>query len=212
MRKFTINDVEYEVRMPNSKQRRDARRLYNRIFKEALDDGCILQVQLDDFNRQHGLWTDEDEAELRSTRTELGQLEQVLDEGGIELEEANKIADKMVDLRNELFRMNIRINQLADQTAEQQAQASQMDYFVANCTYSNNKPVFKSLDDYYERLENDDVASRATAEFSAMWYGIDEDSWTFPETKFKKEYGFLDDKKDEPKERKPFLKNGKPVK
>lgn len=212
MREFTIEDTKYEVRMPTSVQRREARRLYNKTLAECLKDGCILRAQVSDFAIKQGIWSEEKEAKVKEIRKELEKKGRLLEEGGIELKKAKQIADEMRELREELLKLNFKLSEISSLTAETQAENEELNFLISCCVFANGKPYFKSLDDYYQKVGDDPVATVASLQFQYMWYGLDNDvSSSFIENKFLKEFGFEKEEEVEVKERKPFLKNGKPV-
>lgn len=208
---FTINEKEYTVRLPNSREREEGERIHNRVFNFALKSGGLLDGQIMSVAREHGLWNDEKEAEVAQIRKELADKEQVLDEGGIELEEAKKIALEMKELRMKLLLNNLVLEELRSESVSRKADAAQVEFFVSRCTLDGNKPVFKDLDDFYSR-QNDEIAQTAMITFNKLWYNYNDDIFSFSEDKFMQEY-FKDElEAPKKKEKKPFLKGGKPVK
>lgn len=216
MRKFTLNedgkDVDYEVRMPTAVQRREGRRLYNKTLAECLKDGCILRAQVEDFAIKQGLWSEEKQAKVKALREELSSKARILEEGGIELEEAKKVAESMREIRSDLMELNFKLNEVATLSAEVQAENEEINYLISVCVFKAGKPYFKSLDDYLQKVGEDPVATVASLQFQYMWYGMDNNvSDSYIENQFLKEFGFEKDEEPEQKERKPFLKDGKPV-
>lgn len=207
---FEHDGKTYTVRLPNSKEREEGERIYNRVFKYALDTGCLLDGQVMKVAREHGLWTEEDEAKQKARYKELEEKQRILDEGGIELEEAHKIALSMRQLRNEILVANYMLEELRSQGVSRKAESSRIDYYVACCTLDDKgRRVFKDLDEFYTQ-QGEDLAQLAQLFFNKLWYNYNEDMFKFPEEEFIREYG-LADEAPKKKERKPFLKDGKPV-
>ena len=156
--------------------------------------------------------SEEKEAKVKEIRKELEKKGRLLEEGGIELKKAKLIADEMRELREELLKLNFKLSEISSLTAETQAENEELNFLISCCVFANGKPYFKSLDDYYQKVGDDPVATVASLQFQYMWYGLDNDvSSSFIENKFLKEFGFEKEEEVEVKERKPFLKNGKPV-
>lgn len=207
---FTVNEKEYTVRLPNSKEREEGERIHNRVFAFALKSGGLLDGQIMAVAREHGLWNDEKEAEVSQIRQELADKEKVLDEGGIELDEAKKIALEMKELRMKLLLNNLILEELRAESVSRKADASQIEFFVSRCTMDGNKQVFKDLDDFYSR-QNDELAQMAMITFNKLWYNYNDDIFSFSEDKFMKEYFKEELEAPKKKEKKPFLKEGKPI-
>lgn len=207
---FTINEKEYTVRLPNSKEREEGERIHNRVFAYALKSGGLLDGQIMGVAREHGLWSDEKEAEVAQIRQELADKERVLEEGGIELDEAKQIALEMKELRMKLLLNNLVLEELRSESVSRKADAAQVEFFVSRCTLDGNKPVFKDLDDFYTR-QNDEIAQAAMIAFNKLWYNYNDDVFSFSEDKFMQEYFKEELEPPKKKEKKPFLKGGKPV-
>lgn len=208
---FEIDGVEYTVRLPNAKEREEGERIHNRVFAYALKTGGLLDGQVMAVAKEHGLWDDEKEAEVRAIREELSQKEQALDEGGIELDEAKILAVSMKELRTKLLIYNLMLEELRGESVSRKADASQVEFYVSRCVMLNGKQVYKDLDDYYVN-QNTPLAQAAMLAFNKLWYNFNEDSFKFPEDTFMQEYFKEELEPPKKKERKPFLKDGKPVK
>ncbi len=207
---FKVDEKEYTVRLPNSREREEGERIHNRVFAYALKSGGLLDGQIMAVAREHGLWNDEKEAEVAELRKELSDKEAILDEGGIELEEAKAIALQMKELRIKLLLNNLILEELRQESVSRKAESAQIEYFVAKCTLDGGRTVFKDLDDFYTR-QNDPLAQNAMVAFNKLWYNYNEDIFSFTEDKFMQEYFKEELEPLKKKEKKPFLKNGKPV-
>lgn len=207
---FEIEGKTYTVRLPNAKEREEGERIHNRVFAYALKTGGLLDGQVMSIAKEHGLWSDEKEAEVKAIREELAEKEKVLDEGGIELDEAKAVATKMKELRTKLLIYNLMLEELRGESVSRKADAAQVEFYVSRCTMADGKQVYKDLDDYYVN-QNTPLAQSAMVAFNKLWYNFNEDSFKFPEDSFMQEY-FKEELVVEKKEKKPFLKNGKPIK
>lgn len=207
---FELDGKTYKVKLPNSKQREEGERIHARAFALALKNGGFLEGNIYKVARENGLWDDEKEAEMAATRQELADRERILEEGGIELEEAEKIAHEMKNLRFKLLVSNFVLEEIRAQSVNRKADAAKIDYFVSCCTFDErDKPVFSSLDDYYIR-QNEEIVGVATLAFSKIWYNYNENTFKFAEDEFLEEFNLVKPA-PEPVKRKPFLKGGVPI-
>ena len=131
---FEVDCNKYQVRLPNAKEREEGERIHNRIFAYSLKTGGLLDGQIMSVAKEHGLWSDEKEAEVREIREQLGEKERVLDEGGIELEEAKAIAVTMKELRTKLLIFNLMLEELRGESVSRTADAAQVEFYVSRCT------------------------------------------------------------------------------
>ncbi len=207
---FDFEGKKYTVRLPNSKERSEGERIYNRVFAAALADGCFIEARIMKVAKEHGVWSEEKDAEVAALRKELEDGQTKLDEGGIELAEAKEIALAMRKSRNQLLIYNLMLEELKSQSVNRKADNARTEYFVSRCLLDEKgRQVFRDLDDFYMN-QNGDLAQLGTYNFSRVWYNYNADSWNFPEDDFLKEFG-LDEPAPEKKERKPFLQDGKPI-
>ena len=208
---FEVDGKTYSVRLPNAKEREEGDRIHNRIFAYTLKTGGLLEGQIMSVAREHGLWNEEKEAELKATREELGEKERILDEGGIELEEAKKIAVQMKELRTKLLIFNFMLEELRSELVSRKADVAQVEFFISRCTLDEkDRQVYKDLDDYYVN-QNTPLAQAAMVAFNKLWYNFNEDSLKFPEDVFMQEYFKEELEPPKKKEKKPFLMEGKPI-
>lgn len=207
---FELDNKTYKVKLPTSKQREEGERIHARAYALALKNGGFLEGNIYKVAREHGLWDDEKEAEIAQIRQELADKERVLSEGGIELEEAEAIANSMKELRYQLLVKNFVLEEIRSQSVNRKADAARMDYFISCCTLDErDQPVFKNIDDFYAR-QNEEIVGVATFAFSKIWYNYNESTFKFPEDEFLEEFDLIKPA-PEPVKRKPFLKNGVPV-
>ena len=208
---FEVDGKTYAVRLPNAKEREEGERIHNRIFAYTLKMGGLLEGQIMMVAKERGLWDEEKEAELKATREELIEKERILDEGGIELDEAKVIATQMKELRTKLLIFNFMLEELRSESISRKADAAQVEFFISRCTLDDrDRQVYKDLDDYYVN-QNTPLAQGAMIAFNKLWYNFNEDSLKFPEDVFMQEYFKEELEPPKKKEKKPFLKEGKPV-
>ena len=198
-RNFEVKDGDKTYKLsvvtPNTVQQNEALKKSNRAFADAVNSGAILRSKAEHVSKMQGLWDEDKQKEFETLRDKLNEQIKQLDSGGIELNEAYKLALQIKRNRLSLRNMQATLNSLDQYTCESQAENAKLNYLASQCIVDGDtgKPFFKSYDDY---LSNDThpVALRGGLEFGLLYYGADpEDEKKLPENKFLKEYKFADD-------------------
>ena len=189
-------DLELAVMRPTPDDEMRSAIEQSRHFSEALKNGSILRISLDDLMKKQGAWTDENEKEYEKSRKTLLEGERKLKAGGIKLQVGIETAKEMVRAR-QAFRKLISKKNLYDvYTAEGQAENASFNYLVSKCTVYNEtgKPYFTDLQDYLDRMAEQAAVDSATA-LMQLKYGLDEDFESkHPEWKFLKRFKKVNDK------------------
>jgi hypothetical protein len=187
---------EFVVKSPSFKDQREAQKVYNQAFSDAVKSGCIVRGRLNDLLKEQGLWDDQKELRLNTIQHELLGHEQALAKGGISLQRAKGIALEMRKLREDLRDLIASRTNLDNNTAEGQADNARFNYLVSCClVYSDSKKLyFANYEDYLNR-STDVVAIKAAQVLASRLYGLDDNyEKNLPENKFLKEYKFIDEK------------------
>lgn len=190
-------EEDFTIKSPSLADQREAQKVYNQAFSDAVKSGCIVRARLDDLLKEQGLWDDSKQLKFNTLQQQLLDDERSLAKGGISLKAAKDIAIKMKVLREELRELiSVRTN-LDNHTAEGQADNARFNYLIsASLVYSNNKDK-KYFQDYadYLRRASEPVAIKAAQVLANMLYGLDNDyEKKLPENKFLVKYKFVDDK------------------
>lgn len=187
---------EFLVKSPSFKDQREAQKVYNQAFSDAVKSGCIVRGRLNDLLKEQGLWDEQKELKLNTIQHEMLGHEQALAKGGISLQRAKGIALEMRKLRDDLRDLISSRTNLDNNTAEGQADNARFNYLVSCClVYSDTKkPYFSGYEEYLNKSA-DPVAIKAAQVLASRLYGLD-DSYekNLPENKFLREYKFVDDK------------------
>lgn len=195
-RKFKVKDVELQVVSPSAADNREANKVYNQAFNDALKSKAIVRARLDDILKEQGLWDDAKQAEYNTLQAKLLESERQLKKGGITLATAKEIALQMKRDRETLRELISDRTSLDNHTAEGQADNAKFNYLVYACTaYADNpsKKYFASYDDYQKR-SSELVAIMAAQHVANFVYGLEDDYESkLPENKFLKDYRFVDD-------------------
>ena len=192
--KIEDKEVELSIKSPSLSDQREATKVYNQAFNEALRSKAIVRAKLDDILTEQGLWNDHKQKEFSDIQNELLNGEKKLAKGGISLKEAKDIALHMKKQREKLRDLISVKTNLDTHTAEGQADNARFNYLVFACTvYSNNNSsYFKSYEDYINRSA-EPAAIIAAQNLAAMIYGLDSNyEEKLPENKFLLDYKLVD--------------------
>lgn len=85
--KATVDNVEREflVKTPSLNDQREAQKIYNQAFTDAVKSKSVVRAKLDDLLQDQGLWNDEKQARFTSLQKELLDGEKRLAKGGLVL-------------------------------------------------------------------------------------------------------------------------------
>jgi hypothetical protein len=196
--KVTIDGIEKEflVRSPSLNDQREAQKVYNQAFTDAIKSKSVVRAKLDDLLEDQGLWNAEKQAKFTSLQKELLDGEKRLAKGGFSVNEARDLAIKMKGIRDEIRDLISVRTSLDNHSAEGQADNARFNYLVSSCVVYNDskEPYFKNMEDYLNRA-TEQVALLGAQNLANMLYGLDNDyESTLPENKFLKKYKFIDDK------------------
>lgn len=195
--KFTVKiddkDVELLIKAPSLVDQREATKVYNQAFNEALKAKAVVRAKLNELLTEQGLWDENKERQFSNLQNNLLNGERALSKGGISLKEAKKIALSMREDRDKLRDLISVKTDLDTHTAEGQADNARFNYLVFSCTvYSNNNErYFATYEDYLNRSSSS-VAVSAAQRLASMMYGLENDyEQKLPENKFLLDYKFV---------------------
>lgn len=195
---FTINvddkDKEFLIQTPSLEQQREAQKVYNQAFTDAIKSKSVVRAKLDDLLKDQGLWDDEKQAQFDTLQKEISDGEKRLAKGGFGLKEARTLAVKMRQLRDDMRDLISVRTSLDNHSAEGQADNARFNYLVSVCVVYNDskQPYFSSMEDYLNR-STDPVGLLGAQNLANMMYGLDNDyERNLPENKFLQKYKFVD--------------------
>jgi hypothetical protein len=193
--KIQDKEVTFLVKSPNLQNQREAQKIYNQAFSDAVKSGSIVRAKLDDLLTEQGLWDDTKQARFLAIQKEINDSEKKLAVGGISLNEAKNLAISMKRVREELRDLISVKTNLDTHTAEGQADNARFNYLVSCCVVYNDskKPYFNNYEDYLNR-SSDPVGILGAQRLASMLYGLDGDfEKKLPENKFLLDYKFIND-------------------
>ena len=195
---FTIEidgkKTEFLLKSPSFKYQREAQKIYNQAFSDAVKSGCIVRGRLNDLLKEQGLWDDQKEMKMNSIQQQLLDHEQTLAKGGISLQRARGVALDMRKSRDDLRELISSRTNLDNKTAEGQADNARFNYLVSAClVYSDSKRAYFANYEAYLNKASDPVALRAAQVLATKLYGLDDNyEKNLPENKFLTSYNFVD--------------------
>lgn len=187
-------ELTFLVRSPSINDQKEANKVYNTAFSEAIKAKALVRAKLDDVLVEQGLWDTNKQESFNKLQNNILEGERLLAKGGISLKEAKKQALNMRKHRGELRDLISVKTNLDTHTAEGQADNARFNYLVSSCLVYNDtkEPYFKGHEDYLNRAA-DPVAVLAAQNLAAMLYGLESDyEEKLPENKFLKKYKFID--------------------
>jgi hypothetical protein len=188
--------VDLMVRSPSINDQREAQKVYNHAFTDAVKSKAVVRAKLDDLLQDQGLWNDEKQAKFSTLQQQILDGERRLAKGGFSLKEAKQLAMDMKKHRDEIRELISVKTSLDNHSAEGQADNARFNYLVSTClVYNDSKqPYFKDMEDYLNRI-GEDAAIKGAQNLASMLYGLDNDYESgLPENKFLKKFKFVDDK------------------
>lgn len=194
--KIEDKETEVLVRAPSLNDQREAQKVYNQAFTDAIKSKSVVRAKLDDLLVDQGLWDDEKQAKFTGLQKELAEGEKRLAKGGFGLKEAKDLAIKMKAVRDDIRDLISVRTSLDNHSAEGQADNARFNYLVSACVVYNSskEPCFKNMEDYLNR-STEEVALLGAQHLANMLYGLDNDyENNLPENKFLKKYKFVDEK------------------
>lgn len=196
---FNVNidgkDTSLELKPLTIASQREAQKVYNQAFSDAIKTGSIVRAKLDDLLKDQGLWDEKKEAKFKTIQKQLLDKEKKLAEGGISIKQAKNIAIEMKKLRLEMRDLISNRTELDNHTAEGQADNARFNYMVsASVVYKDTqKPYFNNYEDYLNRSSSE-VAIKAAQKLASAIYGLDSDfEKKLPENKFLLQYHLVDE-------------------
>ena len=194
--KFTVGEDTFIVRRPTVQDMREAQKVWNTAFNDAVKSKAILREKLSDLMREQNLWNDDKEKQFEELRHKILEGERKLAKGGIALKTARQIALDMRKYRYEMREMISERSRLDSDTAQGQADNAKFNYLVAVCLVydKTQKPYYTSYDEYVDRA-GELVAQEGASRFASMLYGLDSNQeQNLVENKFLREFNFVDEK------------------
>jgi hypothetical protein len=186
--------VKFKIKTPGAEEIKKSQVVYNRAFKQALDDGALLRQKLTSYMRDQNLWDDAKQKQYDDLLEQISTMEESLQKGGIRLTTAKEIALDLRKKRDEFRDLISERNALDAASAEGQADNARFEELVRLCTLNpdNGQRYFASEADYNASANQPWVVVAAEKLGNAM-YGLDPNyEKNLEENKFLQEFKFVD--------------------
>ena len=188
------NDVKVLVKKPSVKDYRDSQVEYNQTFRTALESGALLKKKLNEYMREQGIWDDSKQEQYDEFIEKITAHEKIIEDGGIALKEAKRVALDLRELRIEFRSLIAERNSLDSNTAEGQADNARFNSLVALCILNPDKTRKFTAVDEYDKVSAEPWAVKAAGELASMLYALDPDyDKNLTENQFLIDYEFADD-------------------
>lgn len=185
---------EFLVKSPSLQDQREAQKVYNQAFTDAVKSKSVVRAKLEDLLKDQGLWDDDKQRRFETLQRELLDGEKKLAKGGFSLNDAKGLALRMKTVRDEIRSLVSVRTSLDNHSAEGQADNARFNYLVSACLVYNDtkQPYFASMEEYLNR-SSEEVAILGAQHLANMIYNLDNDyEHNLPENKFLKKYKFVD--------------------
>ncbi len=181
-REFTLEMPEqetltYYIANPSGEDIRKADWQYSKVYNQAIVDGFLTQTQMLDYLKDKGILDDEYTEELERVRTslaaELFRLENILNESPNEEKESCALA--VASLRDELFRLNQKINGPMGNTCENLAEDARTEFLTSRII--QEKDGERLWEDFatYREEENTPLTVKSRFEVMLWMQGLGSD-------------------------------------
>lgn len=195
---FTIKVGEKELQLaverPKQSHLREAQKVYNTTFREAVDGGAIVRGRVPTLVKEQNLWNDDKQKEHDALDSSIKESRLKITKGG-KVSELRELAFKIKKDVAKLRELNSQRNSIDANTAEAQAEASRFNRLVSLCTVydETGKPYFSSYDDYLDRSD-EPIAIEAATKLMYLYYNMDPKfEQTLPENKFLKQWNMMNE-------------------
>jgi hypothetical protein len=157
---FMVDGKKYYVRLPNQREMNEGDLVYKTKYSEALRFGALTTAESLRIIEERKIYGPEDDVKIRDLFFKLYEL-------GKKLMETSKFAEgadlifQMERVRTDILRINMRKNNILDNTAESYADEHRLQFYTVVCTFhENGQLVFKNVDEYLERA-TEEIAKTA---------------------------------------------------
>ena len=162
-------------KLPTHKQKNRGEMLYNKAFNALLKDTDQMTTkELLEIAEKRGNWSEEDNERLGNVDNEIIAKKEEADSAK-EGKKKEKLIDELSELREEKFRLALRIGQLTSTSIENVAETERTIYMLQNCALviddaGQESPLFATKEDV-ENEQNLEKLQRITLEGKDFWSG-----------------------------------------
>lgn len=187
--------LKLAVNRPKQAELKEAQKIYNATFREAIDAGAIVKARIPTIMQEQKIWSPEKDEEVTKLEESIKEARRKIPVGG-KVSELKNLAMQIKKDSVALRELNSLRNSLDQQTAESQAEAARFNRLVSLCTVYDDTGnlYYKSYEDFLAK-NDDTIATEASTKLMYMYYGLNpEFEANLPENKFLRQWGLIDDK------------------
>lgn len=192
--------VKLLIKRPTQKDLSLAQKIGSKVWTDGVREGLFTKQSLAQFMEREGIWNDLKESKRDEIASKINRLEKDIalgrssSGGKMKVSEGKEKALELRRLRNALRELISERISLEANTAEGLAENSKFNYLVSACTfYESGEKVYKNLDDYDNRSD-DEIAFHAASALGELMYQLDQSyEEKLPENQFLKKFNLVDD-------------------
>jgi hypothetical protein len=167
--------------------------VYKTKYSEALRYGALTAAEANRIIDERKIYGPEDDVKVRELFMKLFELGNKL-MGIDKFAEAADVIFQMEKLRTDILRINMRKNNILDNTAESYADEHRLQYYASSCTFhEGGQLVFKNADEYIDRA-GEEIAKVAITKTIHLIANEGKDFRTeWPEYQWRIKHGLVDE-------------------
>lgn len=173
-----------QIRFPRVEENRLADWEYSKVLMQAIKDGIPTNKQMGKVIEDLGLWGKEEEEKIETLSEEIEKQVTILSKMSEGSKNADKVQDKIAELRQQIFELQQERQRLYNNTAESKADESKMSFLIYKCSEfaETGKSVWKTYDDF--KAEDDQTAVNTIVyQFLTFINGLPSDFLQSPSTR-----------------------------
>jgi len=178
-REFTLEDdkgniTSYYIADPSGEDIRKADWNYAKVFNQALADKIPTHAQMLEILKERGVLSEEYQRSVEKTKIDLAAALFRLEHMAPDQDEENEaLAMETARLRDELFRLNQRLNGPLQNSCENMAEDSKNEYLTSRVIqFKDGKRIWNTFDDYL-REPNTQLTVKCRFEVMLWLQGLD---------------------------------------
>jgi len=131
--------------------------IYREYFSKAIRSGVMTNAEAVKILKDRGIWGEKEEEKMLEFQVKLIEQEVALSKMHEKNEESVALFNKIKETRGEIETLRQVKSSVTENTAESMASEMRNQYFASECVvyYNSREKVFKSLDDFLARLDEE---------------------------------------------------------
>jgi len=194
------SQVKLLIKRPTQKDLSFAQKIGSKVWTDGVREGLFTKQSLGQFMEKEGIWNNSKESKRDEIVSKINKLEKDIALGRspkgtkLKVSEGKEMALELRRLRNSLRELISERIALESNTAEGLAENTKFNYLVSACTfYENGEKVYKNLDDYDNRSD-DELSFHAASALGELMYQLDQSyEEKLPENQFLKKFNLVDE-------------------